>query len=62
MLLSLDYQPFIEMYFVIIRLLGKAERISQYRVSRSMTVVAWKEGKRRTVACRLDVDKIVLLQ
>jgi len=48
---SIDYQPSAEMYFVTIRSLGRAERIFWYRMSRSMTVAAWREEKRRTVAC-----------
>jgi len=39
------------MCFVAIGSLGRAKRISQYRVFRSMTVATWREGKRRIVAC-----------
>ena len=35
---SIDYQPSAEMCFVAIRLLGRAERMSRYRVSTFMTV------------------------
>ena len=47
---SVDYWLSAEICFVTIRLLGRAERISQHRVSRSTTVAVWREGKRRTVA------------
>ena len=35
---SIDYQPFMEVYFVAIGLLGRAERMSQCRVSRFTTI------------------------
>jgi len=38
------------MYFIAIGLLGRAKRMSQYRVFRSTTVIVWREEKRRTVA------------
>ena len=48
---SIDHQPSVEIYFVIIGSLGRAKRMSQCRVFRSTTVAIWKEEKRKTVAC-----------
>ena len=50
--MSVNYQPSAEMCFVAIGSPGRAERISisWYRVSRSTTVAAQREEKRRTVA------------
>ena len=39
------------MYFVAIGSLERAERMSQYRMSRSITVAVQREEKRRTVTC-----------
>ena len=47
---SIDYWPSVEVCFVAIRSLKKAKRMSRYRVSRSMTVAAWRKEKRRTIA------------
>jgi len=47
---SIDQQPSAEMCFVAIGSLGRAKRMFWYRVFRSTTVAAWKEGK--TVAYR----------
>ena len=49
--MSVDYQPSIEMCFVVIGSLERAKRMSQCRVSRSTTVAVQREEKRRTVAC-----------
>ena len=47
---SIDYWPSAEVYFVAIESLGRADKMSWYRISRSTTVAAQREGKRRTVA------------
>ena len=47
---GVDHWPSAKMCFVAIGSLGRAERMSWCRVSRSTTVAAWREGKRRTVA------------
>jgi len=47
---SIDYQPSAEMCFIAIGLLGRVQRISWCRVSRFITVTAWREGKRKIVA------------
>ena len=47
----IDHQPSTEMCFIVIGSVKRAERISQYRVSRLATVAMQREGKRRTVAC-----------
>ena len=48
---SINYWSFMEMCFVAIELLERAKRVSQCRMSRSMTITVQREGKRRTVAC-----------
>ena len=47
---SVDHQPSAEVCFVAIGSLERAERISQCKMSRSITVAVQKEGKRRTIA------------
>ena len=47
---SVDHWPSVEMCFVAIGTLGRANRISQCKVFRSTTVAAQREGKRGTVA------------
>jgi len=41
----------VEMCFVAIGSLERAKRMSWYRVSKSITIAAQREEKRRTVAC-----------
>jgi len=52
---SIDHWPSAKVCFVAIGSLGRAERMSQYRVSRSMTVAMQKEEKKRTIACMEEV-------
>ena len=47
---SINYWLFVRMCFEVIVLLESIEQMSQYRVLRLMTIVVWKEEKRRTVA------------
>ena len=47
---SIDYWPSVEMCFVAIESLGRAERMSQCRVPISTTVAVQREEKRRTIA------------
>ena len=46
---SIDHWPSVEMCFIVIGLLGRAKRMSQYRVFRSIIVAAQREEKRSTV-------------
>jgi len=44
----------VEVYLVAIGSLGRAERMSQCRMSRSMTVTAWREGKKEDCSSYRD--------
>ena len=47
---SIDHWPSTKICFIAVRLLEKAERISQCRVFRLITIAVQRKGKRRIVA------------
>ena len=61
-MISVDYQLSVKMFFVVIRSLKKAERMSQYRVSRSTTIAVQTKKKKKENSylyrdCKLFLSK-----